>query len=155
LQEKKNYSIVPPLSATGNTEKSSSQDAQLMKVRTISVALTLTLMCATSAHAVPSMTIESPAKIAFNDMEMTPEENQAWQYLEIGRQATERFDWDTAIINFDRASSTFEDLCFSPYVQYLLEATKKAKAMKSEGYSLRDVSVTYRDTVNTYPNGCS
>jgi hypothetical protein len=126
-----------------------------MKLRTIPVAFALTLMCSTSTRAVPSLAIESPAKIAFDDMERTPEENQAWRYLEIGRQATERFDWDTAIINFGRASSTLKDLCFLPYVQYLLEAAKKAKAMKSEGYSLRDVNVTYQDTVNTYPNGCS
>jgi hypothetical protein len=88
-------------------------------------------------------------------MELTPKEEQAWRYLEIGRQATERFDWDTAIINFDRASSTFEDSCFTPYVEYLLEAAKKAKAMKNEGYPLRDVNVTYQETVESYPNGCS
>jgi hypothetical protein len=126
-----------------------------MRLKTIPVAIALTLACATVARAVPLMTWERPTEIAFDDMELTPEENQAWRYLNIGRQATERFDWDTAIINFNRASSTLEDSCFSPYVQYLLEAATKAKEMKREGWGLRDVYVTYQDTVNAYPNGCS
>lgn len=111
-----------------------------------SVAIISILGCGTVGHAIQPST---------DEMEMTPKEAQAWQYLQIGKQATEQFDWDTAIINFRRATSTFEDACFSPYARYLLEAAQKAKLMKTQGSPLRDVNVTYQETLRAYPRGCS
>ena len=112
---------------------------------TSSTAIIFILSHNTIGHTRPS----------FEELEMSPKEAKAWQYLQIGKQATEEFDWDTAIINFRRATSTFEDACFSPYAQYLLEAAQKAKLMKAQGSPLRDVNVTYQETLRAYPRGCS
>ncbi|MDP8962375.1 MAG: hypothetical protein M3O33_00010 [Cyanobacteriota bacterium] len=111
-----------------------------------SIAIIFMLACSTVAHA---------ARPSSDEMEMTPKEAKAWQYLHIGKQATEKSDWDSAIINFRRATSTFEDACFSPYARYLLEAAEKAKLMKAQGSPLRDVNVTYLETLRAYPCGCS
>lgn len=111
-----------------------------------SIAIILLLGCGTEGHATQSST---------DQMEMTPKEAQAWLYLQVGKQATENFDWDSAIINFRRATSTFKDACFSPYAQYLLEAAQKAKLMKAQGSPVRDVNVRYQEKLRAYPRGCS
>lgn len=88
-----------------------------MKVRTISVALALTLACATVARAVPSQSWQRSAEIAF--------------------KAADDGDWNTTIINLQLAIAGNPDDCLDAYYQEFIRAAQEAKESIKTGGSER------------------
>jgi hypothetical protein len=105
-----------------------------MKVRTISVALALTLVCATIARAVPSQSWQRSAEIAF--------------------KATEDGDWDTAIINLRRAIAGNPNECLDAYYQQFIDAAQEAKALIREGGRRQDAYQRYHTLTSEIVEDC-
>lgn len=85
-----------------------------MKLKTIPIAIALTLACATVARAVPSQSWQRSAEIAF--------------------KAADDGDWNTTIINLQRAITGNPDDCLDAYYQSFITAAQEAKeSIKSGG----------------------
>ena len=94
-----------------------------MRLRTIPVAITLTLACATTAYTVPSQSWERSAEIAF--------------------KAADDGDWNTTIINLQRAIAGNPDDCLDAYYQEFIRAAQEAKESIKAGGSERSAYQRY------------
>lgn len=105
-----------------------------MKLRTIPVAIALTLACATVARAVPSQSWERSAEIAF--------------------KAADDGDWNTTIINLQRAIAGNPDDCLDGYYQEFIRAAQEAKESIKAGGSERSVYQRYHVLTNEIVEDC-
>lgn len=94
-----------------------------MKLKTIPLAIALTLTCAVVVRANPSISWERSAEIAFD--------------------AAENGDWDTTIINLNRAIENNPDECLNGYYREFLLVAQEAKNLVKEGASEASVYQLY------------
>lgn len=107
----------------------------LLKVVPVAVACVLALASATTASANPS--------------------SQSWERsAEIAFKAADKGDWDTVIINLNRAIASNPSECLNNYYRELLQAARAAKDSLAAGGSEKVAHQRYRTRTAELEEDC-